>query len=120
MTAAGGVRALTPLSPVHIRGVRNGGDLVVTWIRRGRIDADNWAAADIPLGEEAESYQVEVSPAGGPPVRSIIAAMPAWTYPAASIAEDFAALPQAIEVSVRQISAAVGPGLPGRAQFELS
>jgi hypothetical protein len=120
VTAAGGVRALTPLSPVHIRGVRNGGDLVVTWIRRGRIDADNWAAADIPLGEEAESYQVEVSPAGGPPVRSIIAAMPAWTYPAASIAEDFAALPQAIEVSVRQISAAVGPGLPGRAQFELS
>src|SRR5690606_4112772 len=53
LTMAGGMRAQLPLSPAHLRGGRRaGGDLDLTWIRRGRVDADSWLGEDIPLGEE--------------------------------------------------------------------
>ncbi len=68
--ATGGLRAAIPLSPVHLKAARTeGGDLSVSWIRRGRIDADAWGTGDIPLGEESEAYLVEIS-AGGEVVRA--------------------------------------------------
>ena len=62
VTAALGVAALRPLSPVHLRVKRaGGGALVLSWIRRGRVRADGWTGEDIPLGEEAERYRVRVT-----------------------------------------------------------
>src|SRR5690606_13308828 len=66
----GGVRALLPLSPVHLRAAAAAGDVTLSWIRRGRIDADSWTASDIPLGEEREEYQVQIAHAGGAVVRT--------------------------------------------------
>ena len=67
----GGVRALLPLSPVHLRAAKDGaGDVTLSWTRRGRIDADSWTASDIPLGEEREEYQVQIAHAGGAVVRT--------------------------------------------------
>ncbi|MEM9601195.1 MAG: phage tail protein, partial [Pseudomonadota bacterium] len=44
---------LRPLSPVHLCLAGGAGeDRILTWIRRGRIDADRWDGADVPLGEE--------------------------------------------------------------------
>ena len=58
---AGAMRALKPLSPVHLRCKRQtNGDLAFQWIRRGRLDADSWMGEDIPLGEIAEKYQVQL------------------------------------------------------------
>src|SRR5690606_34857530 len=40
--ATGGVRARLPFSPVHVRAKRqSNGDVLFSWIRRGRIDADS-------------------------------------------------------------------------------
>jgi hypothetical protein len=108
----GGLRALTPLAPVHLRARPDGGGLFLSWIRRGRVDADNWLPADIPLGEETESYQVEVASAGGVIVRTETVTLPAFTYSAAMLAADFGTPPAGLDVTVRQMSAAVGPGLP--------
>jgi hypothetical protein len=42
LSFAGGVRAETPLSPVHLRAARaDSGDVTITWVRRGRTNADN-------------------------------------------------------------------------------
>lgn len=113
----GGVRARTPLSPVHIRAERAaGGDWLLSWIRRGRIDADGWEGADIPLGEESEAYSVAIGPPGGAAVRSVTVASPGWTYAAADLAADFGALPAAADVTVRQLGAG-GWGLPGTARI---
>lgn len=110
---AGGVRARMPLSPVHIRAKRTaGGDWTLSWTRRGRIDADAWEGADIPLGEASESYRVDIGPPGGAPLRSVTVAEPGWTYAAAYVAADFAVLPAAAEIAVRQLGAG-GWGLPG-------
>jgi len=114
---AGGVRARLPLSPVHIRGWRTtGGDWTLSWIRRGRIDADAWDGADIPLGEHVETYRIDVGPPVGPVLRSVTAAEPAWTYAAADLAADFASLPAEAEIAIRQLGAG-GWGLPGVARL---
>jgi hypothetical protein len=45
---------------VHVRSKLTSSKLVVSWVRRGRIDADTWFDTDIPLGEEREEYIVRV------------------------------------------------------------
>jgi hypothetical protein len=118
-TVAGGLRALTPLSPVHLRARRTAaGDLAVSWIRRGRIDADSWLAAEIPLGEEREAYAVTVAMTDGTAVRTLEVSESAWTYSAGQIAVDFPAGGEA-DLTVRQLSAAVGPGFPAALRLQI-
>ncbi len=105
---AGGIRARQPLSPVHLAARRTGdGSVSVSWIRRGRIDADGWDGAEIPLGEERETYLVELM-SGETVVRSAELAESAWTYPAAAIAADFGAMPATLDLRVRQIGLLAG------------
>jgi len=61
VTGAGGLRALQPLEPVHIKSVTDSNrDVHISWIRHGRTDADSWLAPDIPVGEERETYHIEI------------------------------------------------------------
>ncbi|MDN2583261.1 glycoside hydrolase/phage tail family protein [Aquibium sp. ELW1220] len=119
-TATGGLRAALPLAPVHLRATfETGGDLAVTWIRRGRIGADGWDADEIPLGEEAEAYLVEIRTPGGALKRSAETTAPAWTYDAAAIAADFGGGGSAV-VSVRQRKRPGGTaGLPATLTVDL-
>lgn len=111
----GAVRSRLPLSPVHLRARKTTGeDLAISWIRRGRLDADSWGEGDIPLGEEAELYRLEIAPVAGAPVRSVELASSAWTYTSSAIADDFPVAPGAIEISVRQKGTGVGWGFPAR------
>ena len=56
-------RGLACLSPVHVHMRQpNGPDGTwrVSWIRRSRVGGDDFAAADIPLGETREAYLVQL------------------------------------------------------------
>lgn len=55
--------------------------IAVSSIRRGRIDADSWLAADIPAGEEREAYQIEIRK-GGVLVRTADVDNANWSYSA--------------------------------------
>lgn len=116
----GGMRALLPLAPVHLRGARQGDDLALGWIRRGRIDADGWTASEIPLGEDREEYQVQVAHAGGAVVRTATTPSAGFLYAAEAIAEDFGTPPAEIDVTVRQLSLAAGWGLPAKRRISLT
>ncbi|MGI3168237.1 baseplate multidomain protein megatron [Pseudooceanicola sp. C21-150M6] len=94
---------LKPLSPVHLR-VSGTGDLDVTWIRRSRVDGDGW---DVPLGEEAERYRIEVRD-GATLLREAEVTAPQWLYSAAMQAADGGTAGR--ELRVAQISASFGPG----------
>src|SRR5690606_14678002 len=96
------------------------GDIHIAWKRRGRINADSWLGDEIPLGEERELYRIEIAPQGGAPVRTAISEEPSWTYAAAMQADDFTLDPEAIEVSVRQLSAAAGGGIAARRTIHFS
>ena len=121
LTMAGGLRAQLPLAPVHLRcAAMPGGDVVLSWTRRGRIDADSWLGEDIPLGEESERYRIEIAPEDGPAMRTVETGAPHWTYTAALSGADFPARPATIAVTVRQISPRAGGGLPARRRFTLA
>ena len=109
---AGGMRAQTPIAPVHLRAARLGsGDVRFSWIRRGRLDADDWDATDIPLDEPQESYRIDILSAGGETLRSEDVGEPGLIYPAALEIADFGTPQTAIAFRVRQLGRAVPSGL---------
>ena len=98
---------LRPLSPCHLR-VRG---RAVSWIRRTRIGGDGWDGADVPLGEDSESYLLRLLRDGTLLYREVLA-VPQWQAPAGlwdGVAEggDFV-------VDVAQLSAVYGPGPSAR------
>jgi len=118
VTMTGGIRALEPLEPVHLSGrADEQGNLHIAWIRRGRIDADSWLAAEIPLGEEREAYRIEIR-SSGKLIRSAEVARPEWLYPAALRLADFGSLASAVDFSVAMISSAAGAGRFARTVFD--
>jgi hypothetical protein len=103
---------LRPLSPVHVRGSRNGaGDLDVAWVRRTRAGGDSWDSIEVPLGEADERYEIDVLD-GSDVVRTLTAASPAATYTAAEQTTDFGAPQSSIALRICQLSATRGRGTP--------
>ncbi|MGR3723532.1 phage tail protein [Abyssibius alkaniclasticus] len=102
---------LRPYAPVHLRAGKQGSDLVLSWIRRGRLDNDSWLAGDIPLGEEAEAYRLRIF-VGGELRRDVALSSPAFTYSAAAMAADGAT--PSFEFEIAQLSASIGAGLVAR------
>jgi len=98
---------LRPLSPVHVGAVPRDDGIHLRWIRRGRIEADNWDLSDIPLGEDAELYRVRVFDQGRV-VRMEEVVTSEWIYTDVMQAEDaFSGLGT---IDVAQVSARFGPG----------
>ena len=99
---------LRPYAPVHLAATSDGaGGHVVTWLRRSRIDGDNWALPDIPLGEAYEAYRVRVL-SGSTVLREENVSAPVWTYDAATQVLDGAVA--LFDVEIAQISDLYGPG----------
>ncbi|ODP37038.1 phage tail protein [Sphingomonas turrisvirgatae] len=58
----------TPPSPVALQALfNNDGSVDLTWVRRSRSGWRWTDGADVPLGEEAERYQVRIVPSSGTP-----------------------------------------------------
>ena len=98
---------LKPYAPVHLRARRAAGDVVLTWVRRTRIDGDRWDGGDVPLGETFERYALRLS-TGGEVFRTEEVGAPSFVWSAAMRAEDAAEGP--VEVAVAQVSDRFGPG----------
>ncbi|MDE0589873.1 glycoside hydrolase TIM-barrel-like domain-containing protein [Halocynthiibacter sp. C4] len=97
---------LRPYAPVHLKAQDDAGDLTLSWIRRARVEADQWSGFDIPLGEDSESYVVRVLE-GEALLREATVSTPSFTYTAAMQASD-GGVPDAFEVA--QISQRFGAG----------
>jgi hypothetical protein len=108
---AGGTRAETPLAPVHLKARRFGADTLFSWVRRGRVDAGDWDAFEIPLDEPEERYRIELM-AGNTTVRASDVAGPSFTYAADMEAVDFGGPQTAFRVRLRQLGRAVPLGIP--------
>ena len=98
-----------PWAGLDATGARaGGGDLTIAWRRRGRQGGGTWVG-EVPLGEAAEAYEIDVMD-GADVVRTIAAAAETATYTAAEQTTDFGAPQAQVEVNVYQISARVGRG----------
>ncbi|KMO36134.1 gene transfer agent (GTA) [Methylobacterium tarhaniae] len=110
---------LRPYAPAQGRMVRaETGDLVLSWIRRTRIDGDPWEQVEVPLGEEAEAYALDIlsgSSAEATVLRTLEASAPVLTYTAAHQAADFGGPVTRLSVAIHQLSATYGRGAALRA-----
>jgi hypothetical protein len=94
--------AITPLSPVALGLVPNGGATLLRWVRRSR---EGWRwddAVDVPLAEERALYRVTRTGAGLVPIEQDVAPTE-WTYTAAQRAADVAAGATRVTFAVAQI-----------------
>ncbi|KGJ04823.1 Putative phage tail protein [Paracoccus halophilus] len=98
---------LRPLSPCHLEVHER----VVTWIRRTRLQGDDWDMSDVPLGEAIERYKVRIVQDGNVLERDEVS-VPRWTVPQAVWSAAVAGGAFAVEVA--QISDSFGPGLYAR------
>lgn len=106
--------ALKPFSPVHLDAViEDDDDILLTWIRRGRLGQTLQDGIDIPLSEDTEAYEVDVL-VEGTVMRTLETTEQLVTYTAAQQATD-AGSPAATTFTFRvyQISAEVGRGHVG-------
>jgi hypothetical protein len=103
---------LRPLSPVRVKGYRDGAsqDIAISWTRRTRIGGDGWDGGDVPLGEAAESYRVEILNSAAV-VRTLTVTAASAVYTAAQQTSDFGSSTfSPLDLRVAQISDAFGAG----------
>jgi hypothetical protein len=104
---------LRPYSPVQLAGARNLStfDWTLSWIRRTRIDGDNWEAPDVPLGEEVELYDIDIINIGsGAVVRTTRLGQPSFVYTSAMQVADFGSNQAQVKFAIYQVSLAYGRG----------
>jgi len=93
---------------VHFRAKDDAaGGFAFSWIRRTRIDGDNWQSVEVPLGEGSEAYHLRVWK-GAVLLREADVSTPLWAYGASEIAADGAS--GSIVVETAQISTRFGTG----------
>ncbi|WMS41703.1 glycoside hydrolase TIM-barrel-like domain-containing protein [Acuticoccus sp. MNP-M23] len=107
-------RAITPYAPVHVKARRRTANAAmdISWIRRTRIDGNEWPnRTTVPLGESAEIYLVEILDQGVV-VRSAETTKPIYLYSLANQLADFGVAQTVVTVRVTQIAPGFGPGVP--------
>lgn len=102
---------LKPLSPVHLRVQREGEDLLFSWIRRGRLEADSWVGSTTPLDEDTEQYQISlIAQETDLQIRQDTVNKPAWRYSDLDQQLDGLAGLGPIAIEIQQISRLAGLG----------
>jgi hypothetical protein len=111
ITTPAALRALRPLAPVNPKLKRVASGLQLTCIRQTRVSGDSWELPEVPLGEDVESYKLDIL-SGVTVKRTVTLALPTYTYLDADMITDFGAVQSALSIRIAQISAAFGAGTP--------
>ena len=99
---------LRPYSVTELATTGQPGSTVsASWIRRTRVDGDNWDMPEVPIGETTELYTVRVYL--GPTLkREVLVTSQSWTYLATDQATD--GVGGAFAIAVAQVSDRYGNG----------
>lgn len=113
-------RGLVPYGPVHGAGLRqSNGAVVITWVRRTRVGGDPWPdSGDVPLGETAELYRLEILDQGAV-VRTVEIGAPTYTYSLANQTADFGAAQNTLSIRVAQLAPGFGTGVAYEVTFDV-
>ncbi|MEL6467396.1 MAG: glycoside hydrolase/phage tail family protein [Pseudomonadota bacterium] len=105
---------LRPYAPAHVRLENTQSGIAARWIRRTRLDGDDWELPEVPVGEETESYTVRVLQFGQV-IRETTVTTPSWTYGTAMQTSD--GISGNFDIAVAQNSAQFGSGPFGSATW---
>jgi hypothetical protein len=100
---------LRPYAPVHLRAQRGVDGVMLSFVRRTRLDGDSWEALEVPLGEASECYEIDILD-GVTVKRTLSSATPNVLYANAAELADFGAPQSVLSIRVYQMSALVGRG----------
>lgn len=103
-----------PLAPCGLSLLREGGALTLSWMRRGRLAAESWTPAEIPLDAGEERYEVELLE-DGQILHVAQTSAPSLRLEAALLMTLYGGMPQAIEARIRQLSPAARRGAAAQA-----
>ncbi|MFA5040735.1 MAG: phage tail protein [Bdellovibrionales bacterium] len=107
--------SLRCFSPVHVRGARaSNGNLALSWVRRARWNGEWLNNVDVPLFEDAESYEIDILK-NDTVVRTIKATTATAAYSAEEQTADFGSTQSALAIAVYQINSTIGRGHAGKA-----
>jgi len=99
------------LSPVHLRAqLQESGDVLFSWIRRGRFQSDTWENAEIPLDANTELYQLNILDMNGVSKRQVSLTSSNFEYGLSDQQADLGTTNSAFQFQVAQIG---DNGLPG-------
>ena len=76
-----------------------------------RIGGDSWDSVEVPLGEDAERYEIDILD-GSDVVRTLSATSPTAVYTAAQQTDDFGSPQSSVSVRITQLSTTAGRGTP--------
>ncbi|MEP3197089.1 MAG: glycoside hydrolase/phage tail family protein [Lentilitoribacter sp.] len=107
---SGGARAHTPLSPVHLRGQRISTGIQISWIRRGRLSADNWSGTEILEDEDQLQYLISIYD-DEEIIHQAISDTSSYLYEDAQQFIDFGEYPSSLTFSVQQIGGQIAQGI---------
>lgn len=97
-----------PYPVAHLRAAPDGSAFDITWIRRTRIDGDQWGAGEVPLGEADERYVLRIMQ-GSTIKREVTLTSPEFRYTGTMHTADVGG--GDFVVAVAQVSDRYGPGL---------
>ena len=103
--------SLRPFAPVRATARRGPDGVAISFIRRGRVEADAWEPIDVPLGEDIERYEIDILD-GDMVRRTLVASAPSLTYASADEIADFGAPVATLDLRIQQMSATAGRGFP--------
>ncbi len=107
---APGITGLKPFSPVHVQARwTSSGGLKSNWIRRDRLNGDDWEPIEIPLSEEFERYRVEVSDGSGNTLEREVF-QPELELSQSELTDIFGTVQSELTLRISQLSAAIGAG----------
>jgi hypothetical protein len=104
---------LKPYAPVHLGGGRDAaGNVTLNWLRRSRVSGEWRDAVDVPQGETAEAYEVEISDSTYTTLKRAITGIsaPTTVYTAVQQTADFGGPQSTVHFRVYQMSSIVGRG----------
>jgi hypothetical protein len=104
-----GAVALQPYAAVQLRAQRGIDGVMISFQRRTRLDGDSWEAAEVPLGEAQERYEIDILD-GATEKRTLSSAETNLLYANAAELADFGSIQSALSIRVYQMSAVVGRG----------
>lgn len=106
--------ALKPLSPVDFKRSSLNGNTTLSWNRRSRLSGEFPSGSDIALGEATELYYVDIYTDSDftVVVRTISCDSPTATYTLAQQSVDFGSYQATLYLSIYQVSALIGRGVP--------
>ena len=108
-TALPSNKALLPYAPVQLRAKRMSTGVSLSFIRRSRVDADDWENVEIALGEDSEAYEIEFLKNGAVTRLLKVTQSPA-VYDAADELADFGEQQSHFSLRLYQMSRKVGRG----------